>query len=283
MASAEKRMGSAFSTLRSRTAVAAVGIPVVLGSLYYGGIALFIFVNIVQAVSLWELAGLSRKKGFTPLRMLPVCALVTLNADLTFRHGKDLLPIAMALFFMIAIVELFRGKPHSIANASVSVFSGVYLACFSFLIPLRNLPFPEAARVMTGGRLLWMLFTTVWVCDTAAYFFGVWFGSHRLFSRVSPKKTWEGAGAGFVFAVGFAWFFRVFWLPEISVSSAIWLGCIIGIFAQVGDLFESLLKRDAEVKDTANLLPGHGGMLDRFDSLIFLAPLVYWYFALTQV
>jgi phosphatidate cytidylyltransferase len=117
----------------------------------------------------------------------------------------------------------------------------------------------------------------IWVCDSAAYYIGSAFGKHKLFPRVSPNKSWEGAIAGFIFAVVTAVAAKYLLLDYLRTDQAVILGIIVGIFGQLGDLFESLLKRDAGVKDSSNLIPGHGGVLDRFDSLLVVSPLVYLY------
>ena len=121
------------------------------------------------------------------------------------------------------------------------------------------------------------VFASVWVCDSAAYFVGRALGKHPLFKRVSPNKTWEGAIGGFVGAVAVFTVARFIALPYLSVVQAIVCGALIGLFGQVGDLVESLLKRSAGVKDSSALIPGHGGVLDRFDSLMFVAPLLFFY------
>ncbi|HHE54472.1 MAG TPA: phosphatidate cytidylyltransferase, partial [Caldithrix abyssi] len=109
----------------------------------------------------------------------------------------------------------------------------------------------------------------IWICDTFAYFLGKQFGKHRLFERVSPKKSWEGAVAGLVGAL--LTYLLVYFLQiiPITIYVAIVGGLIVGIVGQFGDLVESWFKRDAKVKDSSNLLPGHGGILDRFDSVMF--------------
>ena len=128
-----------------------------------------------------------------------------------------------------------------------------------------------------AGAWVIMIFVTIWMCDTAAYFCGLYFGKHKLLERVSPKKTWEGAVAGFAAAVG-AFVLGQWWvLPYLTPGEAAVCGIIVGVFGQAGDLFESLLKRDAGVKDSSALIPGHGGVLDRFDSLMFVSPLLYLY------
>jgi phosphatidate cytidylyltransferase len=272
-------MTSAFSTLGSRTAVAVFGIPIVLGSLYFGGIPLLLLSCVVETVALFELAGLAAKKGYAPLRVLPAAAVAVFNADIHFYNGGHAVWILFVSLFLIAVLELFRGKPHSLANVSSALFGSMYMSFFSFYMLIHRLPsrLPETGG-MDGGSLLLLVYLTIWICDTAAYFIGARFGKYRLFPRVSPKKTWEGAAAGFLAAIVIAVCLRRPFAPMLTTIQAVALGLLIGVLSQVGDLFESLLKRDAGTKDSSNLLPGHGGMLDRFDSPMFLAPVLYAFF-----
>jgi phosphatidate cytidylyltransferase len=117
----------------------------------------------------------------------------------------------------------------------------------------------------------------IWICDTAAFHFGVALGKHKLFPRVSPNKSWEGSIFGFIFAIATAVAAKYIVLDYLSLPQSVVIGCIVGIFGQLGDLIESLLKRDAGVKDSSHIIPGHGGAFDRFDSLLLTAPLVYLY------
>ena len=128
-----------------------------------------------------------------------------------------------------------------------------------------------------GGYLIISVFASIWICDSAAFFGGTALGKHKLFPRVSPKKSWEGAIFGFVFSIIAMYLAKVLVLDFLSLKDALIIGVLIGIFGQVGDLIESLLKRDAGIKDSSNLIPGHGGIFDRFDSLFFSAPIVFMY------
>ena len=128
-----------------------------------------------------------------------------------------------------------------------------------------------------GGKLIILLLLSIWICDSAAYIAGSRFGRHKLFSRVSPNKTVEGTLFGFLFALATAFACQMTFINELSLTQALVIGGICGSFGQLSDLVESLLKRDAGVKDSSNLIPGHGGILDRFDSEILVAPLVYFY------
>jgi phosphatidate cytidylyltransferase len=199
---------------------------------------------------------------------------------------------------LIMTIELFRGAPGALVNLSVTFLGAAYAGLFlGSLVGLRELFIPEDFPVYAyfplhgntvtedvagqlyrwGGYTVISLFASIWVCDSAAYFAGRAFGRHKLFVRVSPNKTWEGGVAGFAAALGVFQIARILVLPYMSVIDALVCGVIVGVCGQVGDLAESLLKRDAGVKDSSSLIPGHGGILDRFDSLLFVAPLVFVY------
>jgi phosphatidate cytidylyltransferase len=206
-----------------------------------------------------------------------------------------LLLLSVPLFL---VIELFRNNGSAIANVSATLFGVTYVSVFlGSLVGIRELfvpaDFPVYAHFQIVGPAVpddvavtiyrWGAYTvlsilaSIWLCDSAAYFAGRAFGKHKLFERVSPKKTWEGAIAGLAFAVAAFLVAKALALPFLSYSSAVVCGLIVGVFGQMGDLAESLLKRDAGVKDSSTLIPGHGGVLDRFDSLMFVSPLIYFY------
>jgi phosphatidate cytidylyltransferase len=208
--------------------------------------------------------------------------------------------LIVLLFFLpvILLIELFRNMPGPMTNIASTVLGALYVSFFlGSLIGVRELFIPAdfpvyahfpgigssvSAEVISaidrwGGFTVMAIFATIWVCDSAAYFAGRWLGRTKLFERVSPKKTVEGALAGFVFAVAAFLLAKHLVLPYLTWMQALVCGMIIGVFGQLGDLVESLLKRDAGVKDSSAILPGHGGVLDRFDSLMFVSPLLYLY------
>ena len=199
---------------------------------------------------------------------------------------------------LLLVVELFRNNGSAIANLTATVFGVAYVSIFlGSIVGIRELfvpadfpvyahfqilgpsvPDETAATIYRwGAYTVLSIFASIWLCDSAAYFAGRAFGKHKLFERVSPKKTWEGAVAGLVFAVAAFVAAKMLVLPYLSIWSAVVCGLIVGLFGQVGDLAESLLKRDAGVKDSSTLIPGHGGVLDRFDSLMFVSPLIFFY------
>ena len=210
------------------------------------------------------------------------------------------LTVELLFLLLILLVELFRNKGSMFLNAGYTILGYLYIGVFlGTLTGLRELfgnEFPywlirrhvdlapgfsdAALRAITyewGGLTVVSVFASIWMCDTFAYFGGMLMGKRKLFPRVSPNKTWEGAVWGFAAAVGTMILARALFLPYLQLHQAMMIGMIIGIFGQIGDLIESLFKRDAGVKDSSSLIPGHGGVLDRFDSLIFVSPILYLY------
>lgn len=185
-----------------------------------------------------------------------------------------LLPIA-AYLLLRTIVQLYRPRQNAVHSLERSFFSLGYVA-----LPIAML---NGIMSITAPRLLLGMFIFIWLYDTGAYCVGMLLGRHRLFERISPKKSWEGVIGGVAFCVAGAyathhWFNEFFQVPDLMV----WVGMsvVVAVFATLGDLVESLIKRTVGVKDSGNLLPGHGGILDRIDSLLLVAPAVFIYLLL---
>ena len=185
-----------------------------------------------------------------------------------------LLPIAIYLILR-TIVQLYRPQQNAVHSFERSFFSLGYVA-----LPVAML---NCIMSITAPRLLLGMFLFIWLYDTGAYCFGMMLGRHRLFERISPKKSWEGVIGGVVTCIAGAyathyWFDEFFQVPELSI----WVGMsiVVAVFATFGDLVESLIKRTVGVKDSGSLLPGHGGILDRIDSLLLVAPAVFIYLLL---
>ncbi|MCB0751334.1 MAG: phosphatidate cytidylyltransferase, partial [Ignavibacteriae bacterium] len=158
-------------------------------------------------------------------------------------------------------------------------FLGIlYIGLFSSTILMIREFFADSEMLYPeGGYLIISIMVSIWVCDSAAFFLGSAFGKHKLFPRVSPNKSWEGAIAGFIFAIITMIAAKATVLDILTLTDVIIIGTIVGVIGQIGDLVESLIKRDAGVKDSSALIPGHGGIFDRFDSLFLTAPAVYCY------
>lgn len=172
----------------------------------------------------------------------------------------------LLLLFMVTTFELWRKKKHPLLNLSVSIF-GLFYVILPFLLAI-SITYINTA---TFPYLLGM-FILIWANDTFAYLSGRFFGKHKLFERISPKKTWEGTVGGILFTMLFA-IPIVYFTPEKDFLFWILSALIIATTSVFGDLIESMFKREFKVKDTGNILPGHGGILDRFDAALYTIPI----------
>ena len=276
-----------------RISVAIIGIPFALVVIWAGGLYFAISIMLISTFALWEYYKLSESKSITPNRLIGLLAGLILQV-LIFMGGSTInqyLFILLLIFLLSTLIfELFSRKPNPITNIAVTITGTLYVSLMlSSLITIRefyrlfsfnenyNTYISVSNPEMTFAYFVFALFVTVWICDSAAYFLGKAYGKHKLFPSVSPKKSWEGAIAGFVASMITFTFLIYFLIPEFPMIHSIIIGILIGIFGQIGDLAESLLKRDAGIKDSSTILPGHGGFLDRFDSIIFVAPILFIY------
>ena len=173
--------------------------------------------------------------------------------------------MAILLSHVMAGRELSTG----LLDTAVIAFGVFYVAwLLGHLILIRQLT--------DGSFLIFFLFLVTWANDTAAYYVGSYLGRRQMAPRISPKKTWEGAAGGLIGSVAAAFACRAWFLESIGATDALVVGLLIGVVAPLGDLCESVLKRSAGIKDSGSLIPGHGGVLDRVDSLIFTAPVFYY-------
>jgi phosphatidate cytidylyltransferase len=279
--------------LRYRLLTALIGIPIALLAIWLGGWALTGLLFLLSLIGLREFYRLAARLGAAPASwigyLFALGFLITAQArfdyslsDLTYETAS--IGLFALLFLAAATREVLRpaGSP-SLLSLGATVTGALYLPLlFSFLVLLRGrfqfIPSPSSTAVLStwnfGARLVLLVFIVCWIADTAAYFAGRAFGRRKLAPSLSPGKTVEGSLAGLVAAavVGSA-FGRAFGLP---LSHALLVSAAMGLFGQVGDLAKSRLKREAGVKDFGSLFPGHGGVLDRFDSLLFNSPLAYY-------
>lgn len=278
-----------------RTFSAIVAIALALGMLTLGSWYLTFCLGIIVYLGLQEYFQLAYAKGIRPAAKttLVVSQLMLVAANLSPNLADAILPVAGSL---ICAYLLFQPKLSSIADIASSIL-GLFYAGYlpSYWVRLRalegsvlpNLPLGgfwpnhwySFNQLPTGLSAILLAFFCVWAADIGAYFMGRWWGRTRL-SDISPKKTVEGAigGVAASMTVALVGAFSLNW-PFPLLTGPV-LGLIIGMASLLGDLTESLMKRDAGVKDSGQLIPGHGGILDRTDSYVFTAPLVYYYFTL---
>jgi phosphatidate cytidylyltransferase len=261
----------------TRIIVALLAIPVLLGVSYLGKIPFLGFILSIGLISFYEFSFMVKNKSIYPSYFVGIISvgIIILNA---YFHLFPFELFLLAMFLILLLMELFRNKESAINNVSSTLFGILYTGLFSAsIVGIREFYVDTPLSYSNGGFIIISIFITLWMTDSAAYFIGSAIGKHKLFPRVSPNKSWEGAIAGFVFAIITIVVLKTLLLDFFNWMDIIAFGIIIGIFGQMGDLVESLIKRDAGVKDSSNLIPGHGGIFDRFDSLLFSSPILFLY------
>lgn len=238
-------------------------------------IATVVVVAVMCVIGLWELFDMLDAGGLGPFRIIgAACALVVfvsiVHPELTPA------PVLPAVTLGVAAAALLRAKemPKSVPAAAATLFAAAYVAALGATIGALRV----IAPVEDGAWRVLLLLAIVMSSDTFAYFAGSAFGRHKLAPRVSPGKTVEGLAGGIVGGIVGALVVRQLGLPAVPIAAAVVLGIVVSAFGVTGDLVESLMKRWSGVKDSGRLFPGHGGMLDRLDSLLFGAPVLYYYF-----
>jgi len=296
--------------LLKRIATAVVLIPIVLVLILRAPIpVLAIVAGIIALLTIHEFLKLTESYGVGPLRILTYIFVAIFFALLAFNVGNEKPLLATAVFVyclgfaaaiapFIFLTRAMRDEPLSggYPAAAASVFAFTYIALpMGMLVQLR--------QQWAGAFYLLYLLLVVWAGDIFAYFVGKSIGRHLMAPRISPKKTWEGAAASVIASVAVGWLLfnyalpissallrsgliqrrdGLFGLEQPAVGPIVVLTIVLNVAAQLGDLVESLIKRGAGVKDSGAILPGHGGMLDRIDALLFAAP-VLWYYAAWRV
>ncbi len=245
----------------------------------------FVFYGIylvIMLLSLSEFYNLQHQNNVKPQKVLGITSAVlmfSISYSMVFGLAeKNLFPIFLLLPLFIMAFELYRKLEKPFHNISYTIAGLVYIA-----LPFSLLPFlahSTTAANSINANLVLSMFILVWANDTFAYLWGIMIGKRRLFPRISPKKSVEGFVGGLISTVLFSIVIAEFLVPEFTIID--WMGAsiIIVLFATFGDLVESLLKRSLDVKDSSNLLPGHGGFLDRFDSMLFCIPAFYVYLSI---
>ncbi len=257
----------------------ALFIPVLILLARAGGIVFWLFVALEVTLGLMEFYRMMRGRGLNPFQPLGVFSALAL-LWVSFRPDTPHVGfLATAVLLLVLALELRRPLARQrVEDIAVTSFGVLYVGWLSaHFVLLRELPRQVGGDYATGASYVLLAFFLTWSCDTGAYAIGRTVGRIRPWKHISPRKSLEGALGGLSFAVAAAFIARAWFAPYLAVGDALALGLGVGLFAQVGDLVESLLKRDAAHGDSSNLIPGHGGVLDRFDSLYFAAPMVYYY------
>ena len=269
--------------LLPRFLTALVGVPLLILAIWWGQIPFFVLIFGVIMISLYEYFSLAEEAGWPVSKKMGIlCGGILVLAIFLFGTQMNWnKTCSLQIFFSPAVLSILmiiliagalfrRDKESAFMNIAMTWFGIFYVVwTLAHILLIRELR-PE------GQSYAFFLFLVIWALDIGAYFGGRTFGKNKLSEAISPKKTWEGVAAGSLTAFLTALVCRWGFLKSITIFQALMLAMIIIIFAQLSDLSESLFKRNVNVKDSGNLLPGHGGMLDRFDSFILTAPLYYY-------
>ena len=254
--------------LLPRILTALIGIPIVICCIYYGGLPFFIMFFAVIVFSVMEFFIVCKK--YNPMSFLGILFAIIFYFSLYFGFYVQE-TIILSMFFIFLFAMLKKNVENVSGKIAVTCLGTFFITWTLFhMVLIRDIP-------KYGMHYVIFLFVNVWMLDTGAYFVGKKFGKHKLASVISPKKTVEGAVAGIVTAIIVSLIYRNLFMSEIITAfDAVIFGAVIAFIGQFSDLAESLFKRDCNIKDSGNILPGHGGMLDRFDSYLFCAPVFYY-------
>lgn len=261
-----------------RTISGAIFVVIVIASILIAPWTFAVIFVVITALALHEFYKLTHKPGEVDVNipvgviggiLLFICSFMYAHKLVTF----PVYPIYGLYVLVVLIAELFRKKKNPVNNWAYFVLGQIYIA-----LPFSLLNF---ILFINGYQpiLLMAVFITIWVNDTGAYVSGMTLGKHKMFERISPKKTWEGFIGGALFALLSGYVFSRF-IPDISLVQWLIFSELVVIFGTLGDLCESLIKRTEQVKDSGNVIPGHGGILDRFDSMLMAAPVIFIFLSL---
>lgn len=254
-----------------------------LGCILYSQYTFFILFLIIALLTLREFYVIIGVDGIKPQwstgLITTACLLISSALVLIKILNPTWLIVNIPILFLCFIYELYTKSEKPFSNIAFTIFGVIYIGVpFSMLILL---PFLSNENQLYHPYLVFGYFLLLWANDTGAYLAGMAFGKRKLFERISPKKSWEGSIGGVLSTLIIAWCCSK-WFPEMSYLSWNIIGLLISITGNFGDLAESLLKRSLNIKDSGNILPGHGGLLDRFDALLVSVPFVVTYLLLTN-
>jgi len=253
---------------------AVVFLPFFFVIVYYGSPrAFFIFLSIAVLIGLIEFYSMIENSGRECYKFLgvPLGWLLVLTIYIEKNHFTILFFTFTIL--LILIYRLFQKEDFTKAIEGIShtLFGVFYVGLLmSYLLLLRNL--------QEGYKYIFLLFLITWMGDTVAYYTGMSIGNKKLYPKISGNKTIEGSLGGLIGSIGGAFIAKLWFFSNLRLLDCLVLGILLGVFGQLGDLCESLLKRSSAIKDSGKIIPGHGGILDRVDSILFSAPLLYYYF-----
>jgi len=262
----------------TRTLTGAIFVIVLISAIELHPIVFCILFGAITTLGLHEFYMLSSSNGLHPGKYQGIAGGILIYSIICLLAAgiinKSAILILIPIFSALFIFEIYRNKEFPFQNIANLILGWVYIAIpFSILVWVG---FPVNDAYTYHPHMILGFFILIWASDTGAYLVGISMGKHLLFPRISPKKTWEGWVGGSIFTLFIAGIISKFF-TDVQLIDWVIIAGIISIFGIWGDLAESMLKRSYQVKDSGNILPGHGGILDRFDSALFSVPIVFIY------
>lgn len=257
-------------------------VAILISAIYFNSTIAFALISLIVVLGVDEFYNLVKKhKQISPIKFwgllsnLVLVITLCLIAQSSIENKFVLIPIIM--LFSTFLIELYRKKEQPFINVSYTLIASFYITVpFAMLY---HLGFYSSSNY--NYEIILGFFFLLWTSDTGAYLSGKFFGKHKLFERISPKKTWEGTIGGTLLTLIIAYILSIYF-TSLSLQNWLIVGLLTAIFGGLGDLVESMLKRSLNIKDSGNILPGHGGILDRFDGLLLGIPFVYTYLHLVR-
>ena len=263
--------------LKGRRLILILGVPLGIGCIYIGNPVFAIVTTAIMLIGIDEFFRMCELKGSYPNRIFGFIGTIFIAmaySGIYSHHQITVLGLFCLAVIGLFIIEILNAKIEPLHNISNTILAILFVpTLLGTIIHLRQMDHIYYSNVTL------LLFISVWLCDTAAFIFGTKFGKKKILPKISPKKSWVGSFSGFVASLltfFIAWKFDYLG-GSYSLTDCLVFGFISGVFGQFGDFGESLLKRDVGVKDSGDILRGHGGILDRFDSLLFSSPMIYIY------
>ncbi len=259
--------------LYQRVISALVAIPIVIGAVYSGGFWYALLLLLVTNLGVYEYNDILKGRNYKAPPVLSFISVSLFLIIIFFEQLELIYPLVVLTFLILFVSALFKMKQESISDSALSLWGVIYLGGLcGYLLLLRMMP--------EGATYTYLLLAGVWIHDASAYFIGIKWGFRKFAPQISPKKSVEGslAGIGGTVVIFFSVSILFPGLIPLNPAQVVILALGLAVFAQLGDLLESALKRQMNVKDSSGIIPGHGGVLDRLDSLMLTAPFVYYFF-----
>jgi len=279
-------------TLTIRTLTAVVFVAVLLSCIMFNYVSFAALFFTVSVLGLYEFYQLAEKLGAKPYKIMGLISgallfgFVAVSNTIYAPIITNYFPFILAVCFLLFVAGLLDKKPNTVLNIAYTLMGLVYAVLpFMLLVYISCLHNAYEFEHWYSGIALYNshyvlgIILLIWASDTGAYLVGSLIGKNKLYERISPGKTWEGSVGAALLNIACAYFIAILF-PELALKHWIVISILVSVFGTIGDLVESMLKRQAGVKDSGKIMPGHGGILDRFDSLLFVSPFIYAYLKL---